>query len=492
MIPASEDASTVMVETAPRAAEFICVPSVGTPDAADPNPPPFTLWSPLRNALKGGTRARTGLWMLHDFVVAAWSMIICYYIAPKYPFRHTYVETFGMLAFASGILVGGNICALYERQALLSVPKMFVRLGLTVAVGVLFLLIGFSFLLYAKFGRWPLVLSGLVFFLLAGFPRYLINISSRVYKNRVLFIGDSASMVFQRLRTDTLHHHLVGFIDDKGMGDSLGVVDDIPEIAKLHDVDEIVVATDYMSRRKVLDRCFEAVRHERCHVTDECTFHEQVFEEVAVDEINEAWFHSSGIGLSHLAVGPSKRVMDIAMAVVGLILTAPLMAVVWLLVRLTSPGPAIYTQTRCGQFGKPFQIYKFRSMRNDAESGKAIWATTSDPRVTPIGAFLRRTRLDEIPQFWNVLKGDMSIVGPRPERPELVDEIELQVPFFAFRHWVRPGLTGLAQIRFRYAASASDARIKLQYDLYYIKNLSVILDIQIILRTFTALMRGSR
>jgi len=128
----------------------------------------------------------------------------------------------------------------------------------------------------------------------------------------------------------------------------------------------------------------------------------------------------------------------------------------------------------------------------DAESNGAQWAKRGDNRITPVGYFLRMLRLDEIPQFWNILKGDMSFVGPRPERPELVSEIEKEVPFFSFRHWAKPGLTGLAQIRYRYGASIDDAKEKLQHDLYYIKNWSLLLDFQIILRTLSAIMKGSR
>jgi lipopolysaccharide/colanic/teichoic acid biosynthesis glycosyltransferase len=160
--------------------------------------------------------------------------------------------------------------------------------------------------------------------------------------------------------------------------------------------------------------------------------------------------------------------------------------------RFASPGPTLYSQRRVGKDGVPFTIYKFRSMRADAEATSgAVWSTVGDPRVTPIGRVLRRTRLDEIPQLWNVLVGDMSFVGPRPERPEFVSELSKQIPFYGQRHVVRPGLTGWAQVRHRYGASVEDAQQKLQFDLYYIKNMSIALDLFIVLETVkTVLVRS--
>jgi exopolysaccharide biosynthesis polyprenyl glycosylphosphotransferase len=183
--------------------------------------------------------------------------------------------------------------------------------------------------------------------------------------------------------------------------------------------------------------------------------------------------------------------MDVVAAVCGVVLATPIMLTVAAAVRLTSSGPAFYSQQRVGQYGRLFTVHKFRSMRQDAESGTgAVWARKNDNRVTPIGRFLRRTRLDELPQLWNVLTGDMSLIGPRPERPEFVQQLTEQIPFYGQRHVIRPGLTGWAQVRYTYGSSAEDAMQKLQYDLYYIKNLSIALDLFIILSTIkTVIMR---
>jgi lipopolysaccharide/colanic/teichoic acid biosynthesis glycosyltransferase len=175
----------------------------------------------------------------------------------------------------------------------------------------------------------------------------------------------------------------------------------------------------------------------------------------------------------------------LVVTVIGMVIAIPLMAAVALAIKASSPGPIFYHQRRVGQHGRIFVVHKFRSMRTDAEAGTGpVWASKEgDPRVTAIGRFLRRSRVDELPQLWNVLKGDMSLVGPRPERPEFVQELTKQIPFYGQRHVVRPGLTGWAQVKYTYGASTEDALEKLQYDLFYIKHLSIPLDLFVMLLT---------
>ncbi len=190
-----------------------------------------------------------------------------------------------------------------------------------------------------------------------------------------------------------------------------------------------------------------------------------------------------------------KRTIDIAAAAALGIALAPVAALTALAVRIDSPGPALYSQDRMGLDGRVFRVYKFRSMRVDAERGAgAVWATADDPRVTRVGRVIRRLRFDELPQLFNVLRGDMSLVGPRPERPEMVEQLDQEIPFYHLRHVVRPGLTGWAQICFPYGASIEEAREKLCYDLYYIKNWSLFFELQIMLQTFKVMLfgRGAR
>jgi exopolysaccharide biosynthesis polyprenyl glycosylphosphotransferase len=183
-----------------------------------------------------------------------------------------------------------------------------------------------------------------------------------------------------------------------------------------------------------------------------------------------------------------KRLLDVVMASIGLVLAAPLMLLTALAVAIDSPGPILFRQVRAGELGRPFTLYKFRSMRIDAEKLGAQFAQENDPRVTRVGRFIRKTRVDELPQLWNVLKGEMSMVGPRPERPVFIEQLEQQVPYFKQRLYVKPGVTGHAQVRCRYGATAEDHLEKLQYDLYYIKSYSVMFDLSIMLDTIKVVL----
>jgi exopolysaccharide biosynthesis polyprenyl glycosylphosphotransferase len=191
----------------------------------------------------------------------------------------------------------------------------------------------------------------------------------------------------------------------------------------------------------------------------------------------------------------ARRFISTVVSLAGLLLVLPLLPLMALAVRLTSPGPVLYRQKRVGRYGVLFDCYKFRTMRADAEAEAGpTWAGDDDPRITPVGRVLRRTRLDEIPQLWNVLRGDMGFVGPRPERPEFVEWLSREVPYYHLRHIIRPGLTGWAQVRYQYGASLEESKEKLRYDLYYIKNISLSLDLLIVLHTIKIVLlgRGSR
>ncbi|MGD0735518.1 MAG: TIGR03013 family XrtA/PEP-CTERM system glycosyltransferase [Terracidiphilus sp.] len=189
-----------------------------------------------------------------------------------------------------------------------------------------------------------------------------------------------------------------------------------------------------------------------------------------------------------------RRLVSITVSFTSLAICLPFVPFIILAVRLSSPGPIFFRQTRVGLRGRPFSVIKFRTMRQDAEAGGAVWATKNDPRVTSLGRFMRKTRLDEIPQLWNVLRGEMGFVGPRPERPEFVQWLSSEIPFYELRHMIRPGITGWAQVRYRYGASLEDTKQKLEYDLYYIKHLSLGLDLLIMFETIKTIVlrRGAQ
>jgi sugar transferase (PEP-CTERM system associated) len=257
-------------------------------------------------------------------------------------------------------------------------------------------------------------------------------------------------------------------------------------------VDRVVVSLADARGKLPMNRLLEIKLEEGVRFDHLASVYEEYTGKIAVENLRPSWLLFSEGFRKKRWVLAAKRAVDVSVASVGLVVAAPLMLLVALAVKATSPGPVLYHQLRVGQHGRNFPIHKFRSMRPDAEAGTgAVWASAgTDPRVTPIGRILRRARLDELPQLWNVLVGDMSFVGPRPERPEFVKDLTKQIPFYGQRHVVKPGVTGWAQVRYTYGASVEDAMEKLQFDLFYIKNLSIALDTYIVLETIkTVLMR---
>jgi exopolysaccharide biosynthesis polyprenyl glycosylphosphotransferase len=231
----------------------------------------------------------------------------------------------------------------------------------------------------------------------------------------------------------------------------------------------------------------------RLHFYQLTSFWERFDESIPIYSTHESWFlenFNRGLNKTYAII---KRIVDIVTIMVFLPIILLFSVITAILVKISSPGPVLFRQTRVGRNEHPFTIYKFRSMVTDAEKDGAQWASEKDPRITKVGSFIRATRLDELPQLFNVLRGDMSIVGPRPERPEFITELSQKIPHYHLRHLVRPGLTGWAQVRYRYGSSFEDAAIKLTFDLYYVKNISMILDIKIALKTIlTVLSRQGR
>jgi len=253
-------------------------------------------------------------------------------------------------------------------------------------------------------------------------------------------------------------------------------------------VTEVVLALE--ERRNALPlKDLLRIKTTGVHVNEFSTFLERETGRVDLDTVNPSWLiFSDGFSSGRMVSSAIKRLFDITVSVVLLVFTAPLIAVFVLLIKLDSKGPAFFRQTRVGLYGQAFSLIKLRSMRLDAEAAGAQWATVHDPRVTRIGRLIRKLRIDELPQAWTVLKGEMSFVGPRPERPEFVDDLEKELPFYAERHMVKPGITGWAQINYPYGASVEDSRHKLEYDLYYAKNYTPFLDLLILLQTLRVVL----
>jgi sugar transferase (PEP-CTERM system associated) len=370
-----------------------------------------------------------------------------------------------------------------------------------------------SFILAALYYWFPPLIIGRGVFTFAAFLVMLGVIGWRVVfeflsrragpRERLLLVGTSAAAVALAKELFDRRHELgveiVGFIDPDParLGAPLinpgvvGTVEDIPSIVRARGVDRVVVSLADARGKLPMDKLLE-MKLDGVTFDHLASVYEDYTGKIAVENLRPSWLiFSDGFKKSRV-LSAAKRASDIMIAVVGLILAAPIGLIVALAVKLTSRGPVLYHQARVGQHGRVFTVHKIRSMREDAEAATGpVWASKSgDPRVTPIGRLLRRSRLDELPQLWNVLIGDMSFVGPRPERPEFVAELTKEIPFYGQRHILRPGLTGWAQVRYTYGASTEDALQKLQYDLFYIKNLSLALDFFIMVETIkTVLLR---
>lgn len=252
-------------------------------------------------------------------------------------------------------------------------------------------------------------------------------------------------------------------------------------------IDTVVVGN---ARFAELERFLYGITLRGSTVVDGASFWEELNGEIPVSEINAAWLVNHFGDMHKRQFEALKRGRDAAMALVLTASLSWLLALIALAVRLSSPGPAFYRQVRVGKDGRQFVVVKFRTMVQDAEKSGPAWSEKGDQRVTSIGRYLRHTHLDELPQLWNIIRGDMSFVGPRPERPEFVGELEKMVPYYPLRHLVRPGVSGWAQINYRYGASVDDATKKLAYDLYYIKHRNHLLDLKIGLKTAAMVFRG--
>jgi sugar transferase (PEP-CTERM system associated) len=326
-------------------------------------------------------------------------------------------------------------------------------------------------------------------------------------RERLLIVGTSAAAIglARELheRRQELGVDIVGFIDPDSARIGapvlnpgvIGTIEDIPLLVQRSGADRVVVSLSDARGKLPMDRLLDMRLRSGVTFDHLASVYEEYTGKIAVENLRPSWLiFSEGFRKTPVLL-TIKRAVDLTLTLVGMIVFAPLMLLVAAIVKVSSPGPALYHQERVGLNGRPFTVHKFRTMRSDAEAGTGpVWSRANDDRITLVGRVLRRTRFDELPQLWNVLRGDMSLVGPRPERPSFVAELTANIPFYGQRHVVKPGLTGWAQIRYTYGASVEDAIEKLQYDLYYIKNLSLALDLVIMLETVktVVLRRGAR
>jgi exopolysaccharide biosynthesis polyprenyl glycosylphosphotransferase len=432
-----------------------------------------------------------------DLLAVALAVGAGYFVSPRYNFDATghislpAAAVFLALAFMISALSFG----LYERPNGDRVPTLLLRSGFSaVSAWAIVLLFDYA-LTFVPIGRWIVVISGVVLICATSSGRLILRYFQEKMPMNLIVLGDdrvcrSIQLAGQRRSCTPLKIHTVALT----VGDLVWSLpsDGSPDWQEEgHDeVTWIVIhgSCDEDTLKQLRPFLLNGTR-----ICDVSTFFEHFYQKVPVEFIDFNWFIRANVSLVAVGTRALKRAADILGALVGLILTLPLWPAIALAIKLSSKGPVFYFQERVGRHGQVFSIFKFRTMNVEAESsGKASWATRGDARVTSIGRFLRRTRLDEVPQFLNVLLGKMSLVGPRPERPEFVDLLNRKVPHYEMRHLVRPGITGWAQISYRYASSIDDSVEKLKYDLYYVKYGGLFLDLQIMVRTLGVIMRGSR
>jgi len=344
------------------------------------------------------------------------------------------------------------------------------------------------------------------FFILFQFSRYALSGLSNVpFAQRVLILGtgDLACQLGGLLTSHDGPFALAGYLEcDRGQRPVVTVHQpevfnaqvlqqegDLLQTARSHKASIIVVAL--AERRGVLPlqemmRC----KLNGIEVVDAPTFYEIVQGKLMLEAMTPSWIIFSTGFRRNAVINAYKRCVDIALSLAGLLISAPFFPLIALAIKVESSGPLFFKQVRVGNGEKPFMLYKFRSMCQDAERGGAVWAVKNDARITRVGSFLRNSRIDEIPQLYNVLRGEMSFIGPRPERPEFVENLKKDIYYYSKRHTIKPGLTGWAQVRYPYGATVEDAKEKLRYDLYYIKNISVLLDTRILFETVKVVLFG--
>jgi len=415
---------------------------------------------------------------------------------------------FGFSSFAVQFAAGLSVAAvttmvsigLYGHQTFIDYRILFSKIS--VAFLLVLMLVSFS-ASYWREGLLPLDDAGnlplkatLVWLVCVAVTRgtFSVTLGRGLLQRRILVLGAGAQAArIAKLVESGENEHFIplsfigipgerAFVRSEARDWSAAEPDALTELGYRLGASEIVVATE--ERRGLPVRQLLHCKLAGIKVTDFLDFWERETRTVDLDALRPSWlFYSDGF-----RCGPVdeflKRALDLAVALGLLVLTLPLLVVTACLIKMESPGPVLYRQKRVGLHGRIFTIFKFRSMRVDAETdGRPLWAAKGDPRITRVGAVIRKLRIDELAQVLNVLRGDMSLVGPRPERPFFVAELASAIPYYAERHWVRPGITGWAQINFPYGASTEDARRKLTYDLYYVKNRSIFLDFVILLQT---------
>ncbi|MBX3299864.1 MAG: TIGR03013 family PEP-CTERM/XrtA system glycosyltransferase [Acidobacteria bacterium] len=397
---------------------------------------------------------------------------------------------------------------LYDYVVMTNRRELLLRMVQALGIAWVLLALLFYFVPPAMIGRGVSVISvPLVLVFLLGWRVFIHTLTGHPeIGEKILVVGtgqaalDTAEAVWERRDAG---YRIVGFVSENGakprekLGRSeiLGKAHELEEVIRSENVDRVVIAVRERRGAFPTEALLKMSLAGDISI-EECTsFFERITGKVHIDMLRPSWLIFAGRRRDSRLRSLLREAFHRLLALVGLVVSLPVCLITALLIRLESRGPILYKQERVGKNGRIFKVIKFRSMRVDAEpDGKPVWAVDNDDRTTFVGRFIRKVRIDEIPQFWNILKGEMNFVGPRPERPHFVKQLAREIPFYEHRHLVAPGLTGWAQIKYPYGASVDDARQKLQFDLYYIKNQSLTLDLMIVFETVKTVIfsRGGR
>jgi len=413
-------------------------------------------------------------------------------------------EGFKILFFIVVVTLVSYFVELYDPNNNTCMKAILSRVAIGVVVSFVILSSFYYLMPFLMFGRGVFAVSLCLFGILQfwGHTGYKLLLNLPGIATRVLVVGTGplAKQIGKLILTTNHYHVLSGYVDCTSeqvyvpMDSVVSNGKELEETVKREKADKIVVS---LSERRGLIPLKDLLncKLSGIEVVDAPSFYEQLTGKLLLENITPGWLiFSEGFRITSL-LRAGKRIIDLILSTIGLVVVLPLIPVIAIVIRLDSPGPVFFRQVRVGEREKNFTLYKFRSMGQDAESKTgAVWAQKDDSRVTKVGKFLRKSRLDEIPQLYNVFKGDMSFVGPRPERPEFVEKLKDIIPYYSERHFVKPGITGWAQVKYSYGSTVEDAIEKLRYDLYYIKNLSLFLDLLIVVDTTKVVLfgRGAR
>lgn len=423
-----------------------------------------------------------------------------YYGLPLIAEEGLYIVFFQLLVFALVLVVITFLVELYDARR--GTNKNFVPIRILIS-----LVLSFGVLLGAESLFPQLMLDQkVIVIVLAMFGCLqwlwhincpsLLRFSGMTQKILILGVGPMACKIQKTMEENKHNYVLAGYVQPAGEAAAvsplhiLAPIEGLLDAAIKENVKKIVISLS--ERRGVLPlKELLQARFNGIEVVDVASFHEELTGALLVKDINPAWFIYSGGFCLNAFKRVVKRVFDIVLSLVGIILTLPLLPLIALAIKVDSEGDILLRQIRVGEDEREFKLYKFRTMRQDAESETgAVWSQENDSRITRLGKFLRKSRLDEIPQLLNVLGGEMALVGPRPERPVFVEQLKNEIPYYSKRHTLKPGVTGWAQVKYPYGASVEDSHEKLKYDLYYIKHYSLMLDFLIILKTVRVVLFG--